>query len=147
MRRGRPLDPLDHRQRLLDRDREADVLGVLLARDRGVDADEPAGEVDERPARVTRVDRRIRLQQPLEPRRARRLDGAIETGDDAAGHRRPAEPERIADRDHRVAQAERRGTPDPDRDEIPRSDPDDREVALGRDTDHLAAQRAAATRR
>ena len=56
-------DPLDHRQRPVDRDREADVLGLGEPDAGGVDPDEAAEPVDERPAGVAGVDRGVRLQQ------------------------------------------------------------------------------------
>ena len=79
-------DPL----RLVDRDREPDAdaarlrvgsaLTLIERRDRGVDADDVAGHVDERPTGVAWVDRRVGLDR-VEHRRSgtARTAGAVTT--------------------------------------------------------------------
>jgi hypothetical protein len=54
----------DEVRRRLDRDREAEALGV--ARDRGVDADDGARRVEERAAAVAGVDRGVGLEEVVE---------------------------------------------------------------------------------
>ena len=99
---------LDHRQRFAHRDREPDVRrrrGRTAAGDGGVDADDLAGGVDERAARVARRDRRIGLDQSVEECSVG-ADRAIERRHDAERDRRVAvEPEREADGDDLVAEA------------------------------------------
>ena len=99
---------LELRQQLLgrvDRHREADP-DVAVARAAGddlrVDADHAAGRVEQRAARVAGVDRRVGLDHVLDREAVRRRDLALERGDDA-GRERAVEPERVADREHRVA--------------------------------------------
>src|SRR2546429_1730041 len=83
-------------------DREADALA--RRDDRGVDPDDLAAQVHERPARVAGIDRRVRLDEVLvgrdadvrPPRRAHDADGD-----------RLVEPERVTDRDRPLADAER----------------------------------------
>ena len=62
---GLAPDLVDHRQRLVDRDREADVLGRAERRGRRVDPDQAPRAVDERAAGVAGVDRRVGLEQSL----------------------------------------------------------------------------------
>ena len=86
---------------------EADALRAARAReDRGVDADQPAGHIDQRAARITRVDRSIGLDEELivgdADLRAR------QSRDDAVRHGL-TDAERIADGEHDVAHLERVG--------------------------------------
>src|SRR5690606_10317694 len=98
--------------RLVDRDgeAEADVAGLAAlgpdAQDGRVDPDHPTGGVDQRPARVARVDRRVGLQRVQVRRRGARV-GVV-----TADHHRPVlgaddalrdgvgQAQRRADRDH-----------------------------------------------
>src|SRR5207248_672361 len=82
------------------RHREADADRAPRGRiDRGVDADHLATQVEGRPAGIAPVDRRVDLDEiviwPF-------VDIAAERRDDPGGDG-AAEPERIADRDHPVA--------------------------------------------
>src|SRR5690606_12430809 len=69
--------------------------------DRGVDADHLPVDADERPARVAAIDRGIRLDEVVV---GAGVYVALPRRDDPGGNG-PAEPERIADRDHPVADA------------------------------------------
>ena len=76
------------------------MRAARLGKDRAVDADEVARRVDERAAGVAGIDRRIGLDEVLEAIDAEMV--APERADDA--HRDGvAEAERIADREHDVA--------------------------------------------
>ncbi len=89
----------------VDRDREADADAAAAAAaglDLGVDADHPAGRVEQRAARVARVDRRVGLQDVVDREAVGRRDLALQRGDHA-GRQRAFEVERVADRVHRVA--------------------------------------------
>src|SRR5262245_59251763 len=80
---GRAAGLGDQLRRVLDRDREAETLGV--ARDRGVDADDRTRGVEQRAAAVAGVDRGVGLE---EVREARRASGQLVLdGDAAAGSR------------------------------------------------------------
>ncbi len=89
-----------------DRDDEADVRRLLLlvaGGDGGVDADDLAVGVDQRPARVARADGGVGLDQAGQ-RAALGVDGPPERRHDALGHGRAAvEGERVADRHDLVA--------------------------------------------
>ena len=89
----------------VDRNREPDVLG--RAEDRRVDADDLAVDVEQRPAGVAEVDRRVGLDVVLEAPRGRvgRQAGAVLGGDDADRHGL-VEVEGIADRHDPLAHAE-----------------------------------------
>ncbi len=89
----------------VDRNGEPDVLG--RPEHRGVDADDLAVDVDQRPAGVAEVDRRVGLDVVLEaPRgRVRRQARAVLGGDDA-DRDGLVEVERIADRHDPLADAE-----------------------------------------
>src|SRR5580658_4423660 len=97
---------LDQNRRRLDRrigrDREADALRRAGVRGRLVHADHPAVVIDQRAARVTGVDRRRGLEQPLEEMLRPVVAGdrlvAVEARDDADGHR-VLQLERLADGD------------------------------------------------
>ena len=88
-----------------------------IARDLRVHADHPALQVEQRPARVAVVDRRVGLDRIVDREAVRRLHLAMESADDA-GRDRLLEPERAADRHDavadpelgRVAEAERSST-------------------------------------
>ena len=67
-----------------------------------VDADHAAGGVDQRPAGVARVDRRVGLDDVLDREAVGRRDLPLQRGDDA-GRQRAVQAERVADRDRRVA--------------------------------------------
>ncbi len=94
---GRSDDDADH----VGRNGKADALRAAGAReDRGVDADQLAGQVDQRAARVARIDRGIGLDEELivgdaDLRARERRDDAVRD--------RLADAERIADRQHHVA--------------------------------------------
>src|SRR3954453_3228246 len=85
------------------RDREADaVAAARVALDLGVDADHLAARVEQRPARVAVVDRRIGLDRARDREVVRGLDGAVQRAHDARGDG-VLEAERAADRDGAVA--------------------------------------------
>ena len=86
--------------RHVDRDREADADVAARAKNRRVDSDELALEVDERPARIAEIDGGIGLNEILVgfDAEAGATDGAHDTGGDGL-----AEPERVADGDDVVA--------------------------------------------
>ena len=72
----------------LDRDREADALvAAALALDLRVDADHLAGAVDQRPAGVAGVDRRVGLDHVADREAVGGLDLALERRDDARSSR------------------------------------------------------------
>ncbi len=83
------------------RNRKSDALRAARARiDRGIDADQFAGQVDQRAAGIARIDRRVSLDE----------EAVIADADLGARHRRNdavryrlADAERIADRQHHVA--------------------------------------------
>src|ERR1700733_11025137 len=114
--RGRGVARLDlvaDRKRVVDRDRERIGLLRLLELHRvgrrGVDADHLAGGVDQRPARVPRLDRSVVVDQAgqlLGRARAlvRGFDRFVERGYLAGGDRRRAALAlRVAERDHLLA--------------------------------------------
>ena len=88
----------------VDRDREADadVAARLTGLDLRVDPDHLALGVDQRTARVAGVDRRVGLDRVLDREPVRGVDLALDRGDDPRGGR-AVEPERVADRDHGIA--------------------------------------------
>ena len=101
----------------VDRDREADAdvaLAAAAGLDLGVDPDHFAGRVDQRAARVAGVDRRVGLDHVVDREPVGRLDLALQGGDDAAGDG-AVEAERVADRDHRVADFDLRGVAERER--------------------------------
>src|SRR4051812_44226850 len=86
-----------------DGEADADVAVAGAARlDLRVHADDATGVVEQRAARVAGVDRRVRLDRLVDLEAVGSLDAAPEPGDDALG-RRAVQPERVADRDRRVA--------------------------------------------
>jgi hypothetical protein len=123
-----------------DRDREADAdVAAGGTDDRRVDADELALEVDERAARVARIDRGVGLDEMLVafPRQA----AAAERRDDARG-RRLADAERVADRDHEVADLQRVGIAELHVDQILRVHPHHGDVGSRIGADELRRQPA-----
>jgi hypothetical protein len=104
-----------------DREAEADVAGHRAARVEagGVDADQLAVEVDQRAAGIARVDAGIGLDEVLVA--GTRQVVAADRGDDARGHRL-AHAERIADRDHEVADLQQVAVRQRDRGEVLRRD-------------------------
>ena len=98
-------DLVDHRARHVGRHREADAdVAARRPDDRGVDADQLAAQVDERAAGVAGVDRGVGLDELLVAVGAD--PAAPERADDAGGDRLP-DAERVADRDHEVADVHR----------------------------------------
>jgi hypothetical protein len=101
------------REELLDdvhRNREPDpqIAGTpAAAQDGGVDPDHFAAQVHEWTAGITRIDRRIRLEQHLLAA-GHRLKWPAFRADDADRHR-VREAERVADRDHQIAGPHQRG--------------------------------------
>ena len=92
----------DHVARDAGGDREADADAAAGRRvDRRVHADDVAVEIERRAARVAAVHRRVDLDEVVIGARA---DVAAARRDDAGRHR-AAEAERIADREHPVADA------------------------------------------
>ena len=85
---------------------DSETQTLRAGNDRGVHADDFAARVDERPAGVPGVERRVGLNdvvhQPARPRSQR----SAERADDAGGDRR-REPERVADGDHELANLNR----------------------------------------
>ena len=93
-------EPLD----LVDRNRVADAdvhAAALFERAAAVDADQPAVGVEQRPAGVAGIDRRVGLQAVgVFEQRAGRVLVAMHAGDDAVGDRRleiVGQQKRIAD--------------------------------------------------
>src|SRR5205823_7927693 len=83
-----------------DRDRKADAdIAASRCQDRGVDADNPALQIDERPAGIARVDRGVGLNEILI---AFDTKTAPERADDPGSHGL-AEAKRIADREDEIA--------------------------------------------
>src|SRR5690606_4959377 len=106
-----------HLPRQVDGDREA-VPGVVPGSggDRRVHADDAAGQVDERAARVAGVDRRVRLDEGLE----RGLGLPSQDPDRAAlraddpGRDGEVQPERVPERENPIPDLEPVGVPEPD---------------------------------
>src|SRR4051794_26372115 len=89
----------------VDRDGEADAdvpAAAAAGLDLRVDADDLAGRVEQRAARVAGVDRRVGLDDVVDLEAVGRLDLALQRGDHAGGQG-PVEAERVADGDRRVA--------------------------------------------
>src|SRR5688572_29820836 len=108
----------DPRHDAIDRvhgDGEPDA-GVRARRavDHGVDTDEATRTVDQRAARVAGIDRGIGLDDVLDDTARLVLDFAIQCRDDAS-RQRVVEAERIADREHGLADAQLRAAPDRNR--------------------------------
>ncbi len=102
--------------------------------DRGIDADQIARGVDERPARIAGIDRRVGLDEVLE-----RIDAELaapECGYDSHGHGL-ADTEGVADREHHVSHAQRIGVAEHDRRERNALDLEHRDVGVRVGTDCL----------
>ena len=98
---------------MFDGDGEADAVRAAGAReDRGVDADEPAGQIDQRAAGIAGIDGGVGLDEELVVGDADL--GARQRRDDAVGDGL-ADAERIADGEHEVADLERVGIAEVDR--------------------------------
>ena len=91
-----------------------------------------AARVEQRAARVARVERGVGLDHVVDPEPARRGQAALERRHHAGGERL-LEPERVADRDRRVADLEARGAAELERVEVEPVglDPQQREVGVG----------------
>src|SRR5262249_47498713 len=86
-----------HAVDLIHRDGEADPgVGPGRAEDRRVDTDQPAGAVQQRTARVARVDGRVRLDHVLHGPPRDRFDLPPQRADDA-GRQTPVQAEGVAD--------------------------------------------------
>jgi hypothetical protein len=120
----------------VDRDREEEPLRqkaaaeVLPDPDR-VDPDHPPGEVDQRPARVAGVDRRVVLDQPGQggPVGRHLLQRAAEGADDALGDGVGEGAEGRTEREHRLPRFERVGVAEGHGGGHAALDPEDGEVA------------------
>src|SRR6185437_2852912 len=104
-------DLIHHVVRHVDGNRESDsnVAAAAAAQDRGVDAYQVAVQIDERAARIARVNRRVCLNEILiilDP--ADQRIGAAAFRADDAHRRRLADSEWIADREYQVAHFQRR---------------------------------------
>jgi hypothetical protein len=85
----------------------AKQIALRGADHRGVDADNPAVAVDQWAAGITRVQRRVGLDHAVDQPPGRAAQAAAERADDAGRDRR-LKPERIADRDDQLADAQPR---------------------------------------
>ena len=122
----------------VDRDGEADAVAVRG--DGGVDADDIAAGVEQRPARVARVDRRVGLDEVGQRLVVVGRDRAALGRHDAAGDRVRIGAQRAADRDDQLADLERVGLADRGRRQARGVDLDDREVGQGVDAVDGAGQ-------
>ena len=91
------------------------MLPPVGPENRGVDADQLASRVDQRAARIAGVDRGVGLDEVLVAFDAE--TAAAKRADDPGGHRL-AEAERIADRDHQVADLKASGVAERYGDEV-----------------------------
>ena len=109
-------DRLHHRLRGRDRNRKADAERAAAARiDRGIDAEQVAVGVDQRAARIAGIDRGVGLDEVLEGVDAEVV--AAERRDDAHGDGL-ADAERVADRQHDVADLRLFGVAERDRRQV-----------------------------
>ena len=99
----------EHELRGVARDREADALRA--ADDRGIDTDHLAARIDQRPAGIAGIERRVGLDHILDQPAVAGPQRAAERRDDARRHRR-FKTERIADRDDELPALERFGIAD-----------------------------------
>ena len=113
------------------------------ADDRGVDADQLAAQVDQRAARIARIDRGVGLDEVLVAFDAEAA--AAERADDARGHGL-AEAEGIADGDHEIADLELVGVADRQRDQVVRLDLQHGDVGPGIAADQLGGKRRCPSR-
>ena len=135
---------LHHGARQIDRDREAVARGKAgLARDGRVDADDLTADVDERPARVAGVDRRVGLDEILN-RVAGLLQALKQPALGADDARRHGEGERLAqrvpDRQRPLTHPGRVGIAELNRGQATRVDLDDGDVGVGIGADHLGRE-------
>ena len=115
------------------RNGESDAFDAgLPAGNRAVEADELAARIDECAAGVAEIDRGVGLDEILENRDAELA--AAGRADDALCHRLP-EPERIADREHGLADPQPVGTPERHDRQRPEPDLQDGEVGVAVDAD------------
>ena len=99
------LDLFDDFAGGVDRHRETDAdvaVAAAAGLDLGVDPDHLAFGVDQRTTGVAGIDRGVGLDHVRDREAVGRLDLALQGGDDAGRHG-AVEAERVADRDHRVA--------------------------------------------
>ena len=129
-----------------DRKADADVAArrrVVAGLDLRVDADHVAAPVQQRPARVAVVDRRVGLDDVVDRVAVRCGDRALDRADDPGGNR-AVETERVADRDDGVAHLRRVGVAERERRQRARArvDLEDGEVArrIGADDGRLHAR-------
>src|SRR5207244_2285475 len=128
----------------VDRDAEAQAL---CAQDHGrVDADHPPAAVDQRPARVARVQRHVALDDALHQPPRGGAHGAPERAHHARRYGR-AEAERVADRDHELADAELGRAAELGVRKPAPVDGDDREIGGGGGPDVRGAPGTSLTRR
>ena len=113
-----------HRHGGVDRDGEAESRHALAEELGGVDPDEVAARIDERPARVARADRGVGLDERFA---AERAPGTIDGGDDPGGDG-TLEAERIADGDRELADLELIGVAERRDGRIGDGNADDRDV-------------------
>ena len=142
-RRDQLRDDLLHRVGR-HREADADVAGrAVRRRDLRVDADHLRLVVEQRAARVAGVDGRVGLDDVVDREAVRRRDRALLHGTDDAGGGGPVEPERIPDRDDRIADPHVVGVTELQRRQAAgtRLDPEDGDVGGGICADDLRLQR------
>ena len=132
----RLLELRDHVLGRVDGHREADPdaaarAAAVARRDLRVDADHAPGGVEQRAARVAGVERGVGLDHVVDREAARRGQPPLQRRDDA-GRQRALEPERVADRDRRVADLHRGGVAELERRQVEplRVDAQQREVGV-----------------
>ena len=139
---GRELG--QHRLGEVDRDREADAhRAAALRHDRGVDADRLAARVDEWPAAVARIDRRIGLDEVV----VRALTDHAPLGADDAGRDGLLETVRVADRHDGFAHLEPRRVAEGNDGEPLGVDLQEHQIRPGIATQHRGGQLAAVGQR
>ena len=92
---------------------------AAAGRDLGVDADHAPARVEQRSAGVAGVERRVGLDHVVDREAARRGQAPLQRRHDAGGQR-ALQAERVADRDRRIADLDRRGVAELERLEIAR---------------------------
>src|SRR5258706_5273809 len=128
-----------HVHRDVDRDRERNALIAAGAReDHRVDADDLALHVEQRTARIARIDRDVRLQERHEVGAG---DVALLGAEDTGCHRR-LQPERLPDRDDPFADLHLVRIADAGARQILRLDLDQRRVGAAIRADHFRAELA-----
>src|SRR5690606_3220238 len=127
-------DPLNH----VARYREADAdVAAGRREDGGIDSLQRAVHPDERASRVAGVDRRIRLDEILV---TFDVDAAAAERAHDAGRRGLPDPERIADREHEVADGKILGIAECDLAQVVRFDPQQRNVGRRIAADDLCVE-------